>query len=367
MKIVFDHQIFGWQKYGGISRYALELAGHLSSMPKQDVSLLSPLYINDYIQNAPKSLHVIGAKVPSFASCGRVYRTVNNILAAPLYQAMKPDIVHETYYSNWSVAPKKAKKILTIYDMIHERYLNNFSKFDPLKNEKIAAVKRADHLICISQQTQKDLIELLDVNPAKTSVIHLGFSLINAKKSNLILDNTKPYLLYVGKRDGYKNYTSLLKAYAKSTLLKNEFSLVCFGGGVFSNDELNQILALGVNKENVIQVSGNDSVLADLYSNARLFVYPSLYEGFGIPPLEAMSFNCPVACSNTSSIPEVVANAATYFDPTSVDSICDALEKVVFDSKLTADLISRGQSRIKHFTWEKCAEETLAIYREVLS
>ena len=113
-------------------------------------------------------------------------------------------------------------------------------------------------------------------------------------------------------------------------------------------------------------MNGNDSVLAGLYSSARVLVYPSLYEGFGIPPLEAMSFGCPVICANTSSLPEVVGDAARLFDPTSESDLRAALEAVVFSSEYTVRLKANGLERVKMFSWEKCADETLKVYKKVL-
>ncbi len=117
----------------------------------------------------------------------------------------------------------------------------------------------------------------------------------------------------------------------------------------------------------VHHVSGDDAVLAGYYRMASAFVYPSLYEGFGIPPLEAMSFDCPVVCSGVSSIPEVVGNAGEMFDPYDPDSIRMAIERVVSDDALRQTLIARGKERLKLFSWKRCAQETLDIYRRVLS
>ena len=116
----------------------------------------------------------------------------------------------------------------------------------------------------------------------------------------------------------------------------------------------------------VRQLNGDDGVLAALYRQAAMFVYPSLYEGFGIPPLEAMSFNCPVACSNTSSVPEVVGNAAIQFDPLDIDSIANALVRLASDKALRAKLIELGKARVAKFDWEQCAKQTLDVYRALL-
>ena len=213
--------------------------------------------------------------------------------------------------------------------------------------------------------TQRDLIDIFGVAPEKTVVIHLGFSLTNKFESTVSLTESRPFLLYVGLRDRYKNFDTLLIAYSSSTFLRNTFSLVAFGGGRFSAVEVERIRALGLN-DSVRQISGDDALLAGLYRQSAAFVYPSLYEGFGIPPLEAMSYDCPVICSNTSSIPEVVGDAACLFDPTDVDAMRAAIELVVGSPKYRSDLVKRGRERIQHFSWDRTAKETVEVYRELL-
>lgn len=368
MKIAFDHQIFGWQEYGGISRYAYELAAELSTSCEQEVAIISPLYVNRYLDNAPQQLKIQGLQAPAFKRSGRVYRAINYLLARPAIERYEPDIVHETYYAAIGVAPRCAKVVLTVYDMIHERFPEYFSVASPTRREKALAVARADHVICISEQTRLDLIEFLGVSSAKISVVHLGFSLTAAPQ--LASENgasSRQYVLYVGSRTGHKNFVGLLKAYAGSQLLKDEFDLVCFGGGEFTTMERQLINELGISSGNVRQVSGDDSLLGFYYQAARAFVYPSLYEGFGIPPLEAMSFSCPVICSNTSSIPEVVGDAAVQFDPTNYEAMQKAIESVVVNDNLRKQLIQRGDERVGCFSWKRCARETLDVYRRVCS
>jgi len=368
MKIAFDHQIFGWQEYGGVSRYAYELAVGLVSTCSQEVAVISPLYVNRYLAEATSKLRIFGVQMPKLPRTGRIYRAINWFIAWPFVKYFHPDIVHETYYSSRTIAPKSAKVILTVYDMIHERFSNDFSLADPTSREKAIAVARADHVICISEQTRRDLIDLFGVNPAKTSVVYLGFTLTT--HSELLqnhIQQTRPFLLYVGNRGGYKNFEQLLQVYATSSLLKNDFDLICFGGGELTSREKTLLQKLGISKDNVRHVSGNDQLLAEHYKSARAFIYPSLYEGFGIPPLEAMSFDCPVICSNVSSIPEVVGDAGEMFDPSDSESMRMAIERVIEDSALRETLIVRGRERIKLFSWERCAQETLNVYRQVLS
>lgn len=366
MRIAFDHQIFGWQEYGGVSRYAFELAKALAYGCGQDVSIVCPLYVNQYLAEAGSRRLVSGIKVPVFPKSGRIYRAVNSLLAWPEIRRFRPDIVHETYYSARSVAPRGSTVVLTVYDMIHERFPENFSFADPTRREKEIAVARADHVICISEQTRTDLVEYLGVLPEKTSVVPLGFALTPSDAGALPhVADVRPFLLYVGSRGGYKNFVGLLQAYASSRLIKGECDLICFGGGDFSAKEREAIGKLGSVAERVRQVAGDDGLLASYYRRARAFVYPSRYEGFGIPPLEAMSLGCPVACSNVSSIPEVVGNAAELFDPADTDSIRMAIERVVSDEARRTQLIARGTQRLTMFSWQRCAEQTLDIYQRI--
>ena len=181
--------------------------------------------------------------------------------------------------------------------MIHEKYSEYLQPDDNMSYIKLQAINRADHVICISENTRKDLIELTNIPQAKTSVVHLGFSLwIYQRRGPKIIN--RPYLLFVGHRGGYKNFRRFLQAYATSKRLVQDFDVVCFGGFEFSSDELTFISSLGLTSNKVRRISGDDQVLANLYLNAAAFIYPSLYEGFGIPLLEAMSYQCPVVCSN---------------------------------------------------------------------
>jgi len=257
--------------------------------------------------------------------------------------------------------------VSTVHDMIHERFSNWFSQNDDTARRKRATVSRASHVICISENTRRDLIELYAVDPNKVSVVYLGYEMLDAGVDSggvsLALSKFAPYILYVGDRGGYKNCEALLRAYAGSAWLRENFRVVCFGGGLFRADELELIRELSIKPGRIEQVSGGDDVLAGYYRNAAAFVYPSLYEGFGIPPLEAMALGCPVICSNTSSIPEVVGDAGESFDPGQVESIRASIENVLQSSERRAELIRKGSRKCAEYSWDRCASETLKIYR----
>lgn len=362
MRIAFDYQVFGLQRHGGISRYFFEVARQLAREPDVQASVLAPLYINAYLGAAQTPLRVVGRQAPSWPRTGRLAGYANRLLFPPLVRRSKPDIVHETYYSRRRTSPSGPKVVLTVLDMIHERFPESFSRRDITFGAKAPAVARADHVICISHHTRKDLIELFGTDPAKISVVHLGFSLTCDAPVGLA-PRPRPYLLYVGARGGYKNFSGLLAAYAGSAELRREFDLVAFGGSPFTADESAEISRLGLADGKVVQVGGDDTLLAAFYRHASLFVYPSLYEGFGIPPLEAMSFDCPVVSHHASSIPEVVGDAAVLTDCGDQEALREAMEQVLNDTGRRAELVARGRQRLTHFSWERCAAETLAVYR----
>jgi glycosyltransferase involved in cell wall biosynthesis len=141
--------------------------------------------------------------------------------------------------------------------------------------------------------------------------------------------------------------------------------LVLFGGGKITNDEIKKILDLNLDPKNIIQLNGDDNLLKTLYQNSEFFIYPSKYEGFGIPILESFSQHCPVLCSNTSSFPEVAGNAAIYFDPNDYSSISECIDKIISSKKIKDYYIKKGLDRLKLFSWKKCAAETKNIYNNL--
>jgi glycosyltransferase involved in cell wall biosynthesis len=364
MKVVFDHQIFSAQEYGGISRYFCELAKRLQGFPDMNVSVLAPFSINRHVlEPAFESIRPFGWHLPHKKGVVKIARALNKPISRSLLSIRPPDIVHETYYSAESLASQKSKVVITVYDMIHEKMSQFFPQEDATSRLKEAAVRRADQIICISENTRKDLLERIDLNPEKVSVVHLGYTVRAPKASEVQPLMDSPYVLFVGQRDGYKNFSGLLKAVSGSKRLQKDFRILCFGGGGLTSAEKELMRSLSLDERQVVQVSGDDERLAAAYRNAAAFIYPSLYEGFGIPPLEAMSFECPVACSSTSSLPEVAGPAAEYFDPTQEEDVASALERVLYSDGRQAELKEQGHQRIKSFSWDTCASKTREIYQ----
>lgn len=360
--IAYDHQVFGWQRYGGISRYIYELAKRVAHAEDFSASVIAPLYVNQYLKQG--GIDIKGIRLPPVRRLERVLTRANRYLAVPLLKIANPDIVHETYYQRISSAPRGCPTVVTVHDMIHEKYSEYF-KGDDTTEIKLAAVNRADRIICVSEQTRHDLIELLHPDPRKITTIHLGLTLSNTR-SPISPAPKRPFFLYVGARVGYKNFETLLNAFATSRNLANEYDLVAFGGNSLSRQERDSIRRKGLEPARVRHLSGDDRLLGAYYRAATAFIFPSLYEGFGIPPLEAMGYGCPVLCSNTSSIPEVVGEAGVYFDPRDVDALRDAMERLASSAVLRSDLIARGHRRANAFSWQRCAEKSLDVYRDLL-
>lgn len=332
-----------------------------------EARVFAPLHINRYLETLKGDLSV-GFSLPrSHPKLFRFIRQVNNILARHAIKRFKPDIIHETYYTKVDFCPKQARRVLTVHDLIHERFPELFDNSLGTTRPKSMAAHRADHVICISESTRRDLVEFLGVPEEKTSVVYHGVDaqLLQTFKP-FQLFRPRPFFLYVGARDGYKNFEGMLRAFACSERLRREFDLLCFGGGPLKSNELELMSAVGMRPDQVLQIAGDDDILAALYHQATAFIYPSLHEGFGIPPLEAMCVGCPVVCSNSSSLPEVVGEAAETFDPLDGEAMQAAMERVVFSSSRRSALIAAGRVRSSMFTWEKCAQETEAVYRQLM-
>lgn len=365
MRVLYSHHIFLSQQYGGISRYFVEVASRLAAQRLCDVTVLAPVHVNAHLAHAAPA-PVLGARFPAGAAYRRLAWAANEAALRTWLRAGRADLLHLTYYPVRPPRRGRQPIVATVYDMIHERLPQYFPASDRTHDHKGAAVRAADHVICISARTRDDLVECFPEVADRCSVIHLGHTL-QATPAPGPLPVSRPYVLYVGLRGGYKNFARLALAFSSSSLPRLGFDLVCFGGGAFTTDELTQLRAAGVDTSRLRQVGGGDDALARLYASAEAFAYPSLYEGFGIPPLEAMSLGCPVVCADSGSLPEIVGAAAERFDPMRVDAIQCALERVVTSPSRAAALRVAGQERAARFSWDACAVATAAVYSRVLS
>lgn len=359
MRVHYDHQIFSLQAYGGISRYFARLAQELWIQGHQ-VEVRALRHQNCYLRDAPPAMVRGHYQEYRPLKATKAFSLVNQLATA--VAVPEGDIWHETFYPLFPVAAKAAR-VTTVHDMIHEIYPADFPWTDATARFKRKAVARADHVICVSANTRKDLIERYGVASDKISVIHLGVDIPNKPLPSRPAPGGRPYLLYVGMRVGYKNYGRFLAAFSASPSLMRDFDIVAFGGGKPSAAELELQRTLGFKQTQVRYLAGADSLLRQTYEGAQAFVYPSLYEGFGIPPLEAMACGCPVLSSNRSSLPEVLGEAAEYFDPEDIESQRAALERVAYADERADELRKLGWARLARYSWQRCARETLQAYQ----
>jgi len=243
----------------------------------------------------------------------------------------------------------------------------------------IRYIKRASHIIAVSQNTKSDLVKYLNIPEKKISVIYNGvdhnifrpYQPYDMRPHHIRLRTLrhKPYILYVGSERRRKNLGRLFEAFAR---LKGEFSrlkLVKIGGPGrsehFRSDMLKTVSALGITEDVIFVDHISEVDLAYHYSSAALLAYPSLYEGFGFPPLEAMACGCPVVTSNTSSLPEVVGKAGIMVNPYDTRNLVQAMRQVLTDNELRDNMVRKGLEQARQFSWEKTAKLTLQVYNKL--
>ncbi len=361
MKVATDFQIFGVQQYGGISKYHMRLAEELSKS-SVDCRIFAPFHKNEYLKNDTNDL-VSGFFTPRLLNLSpSLVKIFNQIISQSVIPLWHPDVLHMSYYPTIDLKGS-AQKVITVHDMIHEKFPNYFPNGRRLSTLKRKAIGLADHIITISENTKKDLMDIFGTSAEKISVVYHGYDDIESRKPDFVIN--QPFILFVGNRSGYKNFDLLIEAVSQSTLLK-DFFVLAFGGRPFSRPEMEIIKAKGLDKR-VFQLGGNDEVLSHLYQKAESFVYPSEYEGFGIPLLESMSKSCPVIASDSSCFPEIGGNACEYFEKNNIDSLMVSLEKVCLDSEFKKSLVMKGTQRVNNFSWAKCAMETKLVYESLNS
>lgn len=364
--ILYDFQVFAAQKYGGVSRIFYELIKHLADEDKVRLNLFLGFYMNEYplrdFKN--KAADYFGVKIPCRPRLCELVKPFNRMLFNVL--SVKPvDIYHPTGFSSEIQKWKKSPVVLTVFDMIPELFPRHFPDIRARRENKRKCVERADRVIAISHNTSRDLQNYFYIPANKIKVIYLGvLSEYGEQKRIDPFIHKKPFILYVGTRkQWYKNFDGLLRAFAASERVRNEFDLVCFGGPSFTADECGAMSRLNV-RDNVCHLAGDDRQLLRLYRGATAMIYPSHYEGFGLPPLEAMACGCPVLSSTAPPMPEILGNSAMYFDP-NPEAISACLESVLFQQSLLAQLTEKGRVQAQKYSWSKMAEETMDVYQEL--
>lgn len=366
MRICFDHQIFSTQNYGGISRYFAEMLKDFHADPAMEVSL--PLWLSDnhYIERQPFARHrgVLGGR--KFKGRLRVLERINRMASGIALRRGRYDIFHPTYYHPYFLDRLGSRPfVLTVYDMIHEIFPDLYPASDPIREYKRALIPRAARILAISEHTKRDILRFFDVPPERIVVTHLANSLrVPPPGEAPPADLPSRYLLFVGNRGAYKNFSALARAVAPLMEKDRDLHILCTGGGPFGTAEQAEFASLGI-AHRVLLRSADDRALFHLYRNARVHVFPSRYEGFGIPVLESFAASCPMALSRSSSLPEIAGDAARYFDPDDPDSIREAVDVLLRDEEARRDLVAKGHARLGQFTWSETARQTKAVYRSL--
>lgn len=374
MQVFFDEHIFHKQTKGGISRYICDLAISLAQTKKIKVILFAGWCKNAFLRELPQHshLHLIykkrndDLKINSFVkSLSSFWRRIEFRRAI----AQDPEtIYHPTYFEIDNFINKKSRAtVVTFYDMIAERFRKDRQKRHRLLKQ--SAAQKADRIIAISESTRKDLEHFYPFTPIKTHVVYLGSDLKGTphqhqSDNSLTRLTREKYFLMIGERRGYKNGLAALKAFAiLSKTTPNIHLILCGGNTKIAADE-RSLIERNMITDRVHHLTADDTALVTLIRNAIAFIYPSHYEGFGLPVLEAMQHGCPVITTRLSSLPEVAGEAAIYVDPDSPDSIAYAMEYLIDQPKEREAYIQRGHRQARQFSTDKMAEEMLTIYRD---
>ena len=356
-----DEQIFAIQPYGGISRLFAELTRQYLTDPTLGVDLdpLQAPIVNRYILDDPvltSALQVRGAR--------------NQWTALAWYfshlERRRADVVHTTFYLPHGLSSARAtKRVVTVYDMIPERLPDTRRRLD-LLTLKRRYIESADHVICISQSTKDDLLELYGPEKAPTTVVHLGVDERFSPDARQIDGFPEKYVLFVGHRGQYKDAKTLMRSFSAIARDFPDHTLVFAGGGSFSREErvLLQSLAIATR---TVQIDLPDEAMPGAYAHATAFAFPSRFEGFGLPVLEAMSCGTPTVLARGSSLPEVGGSAARYFTPGDYQGLAEQLALILTDPQEAARMATSGIEHARVFSWNRTAQQTADVYRQVLS
>lgn len=367
MTVLYDHQAFTGARYGGVARYFYDLMMSLRQR-EVDAQLSVLLSNNVYLLNSPhvqvQSYRYFLGYMPTSMLMSQVNRRWSSLqLVRGQFDVFHPTFFHD-YFLNFL---GKKPFVLTYHDVIKENFGDQLGHLDNgSKTQKQRLLDRAAAVIAVSENTRQDLLNTFRIKPEKITVVHHATTFGRLSVPHAVhVQTPEDYLLYVGTRNDYKNFGPFLRALAPLFRQYPHVQLICAGGGAFNESETQLINGLNLSGR-VMHYPIDDFVLYRLYERAIAFVYPSLYEGFGIPILEAFSVGCPVVLSQASSFPEVAQDAGLYFDPQSESSIRQSVERVILDVTLRQSLRQRGYQRQRAFSPEQVAQQTLAVYQRVV-
>lgn len=351
----------------GIGVYAYELAKRLKS--GDGLEFVGNLF--NFLGRNNNSVSLQGITMP-VRECRLfpygVYRRIWNLVPIQ-YQNMFPDRSDLSIFFNYIVPPQIGGKVITtIHDMTYIRYPETVDKRNLRRLERGMrySVERSDQLITVSEFSKREIVELLGVDEKRVSIVHNAPSIGNGQSG--AREIMEPYILYVGSIEPRKNLARLIRAFDR---LKHEqgipHKLIFAGGSGWNNEDIYRSADMAQHREDIAFIGYVDALRKNsLYKYADAFVFPSLYEGFGIPPLEAMSFGCPVVTSTAASLPEVVGDAAELVDHMDEMSIAEGIWKVISDQRYSNSLRQRGFEQVQKYTWSASAKALTGICKSVL-
>ncbi|MBE8723931.1 glycosyltransferase family 4 protein [Flavobacterium hungaricum] len=373
MKIILDSQAFNYQKYGGVSRYYTEIFSELQK--NKSVAIDTPWFFTKNIYYKESTLFSKKQKQKTFwlglldnlgISIRKKSQKLNFSETKNRVLENNFDVFVPTYFDPYFLDFIGQKPfVLTVYDMIHELFPGYFSDAEKMKENKLLLIEKATRIIAVSQNTKKDILQLYPhIDASKIDVIYHGTSITVEEDKNINLPSN--YILYIGSRAQYKNFDFLLQA-VKELLKENpDLYLVCAGGGEFSKQEKEHLKSLALENQ-IIQKDFEENQLGQFYKKAKCFVFPSLYEGFGIPVLESMACGCPVVLGNHSSFPEVAENAGVYFKIDDNQDLKNKIESLLKNDILREEFAQKGLEQVKKFTWENASKQCLDVYKKAVS
>lgn len=346
MNIVFDNIVYSWQRFGGISVVWTNLLTRIVNRG-DDITILEDDRVMNNISRSSITLpkEMIRNVSSSFFA---IRRYIN-----PRVQLEKPFVFHSSYFRT-SDNPN-AINVTTVHDFTYELFVKNPIKRWIHTSKKNASIRKSDAVVCISENTKRDLLRFVpDVDPQKVHVIYNGVDTVFRQLENV---KKKDFALFVGRRDAYKNFTSIIKPLADCGV-----PLVIVGSPL-SNDEMALLEETKISYE-YLGVVDNEK-LNLLYNEALCLLFPSLYEGFGLPVVEAQMAGCPVIAFDASSIPEVISSEECLLRDFSYEEIAAKIQ-LVSDEHSRKALVEKGLANAKNFTWDRVADQYYKLYQSLL-
>lgn len=362
-RVIYDHTASSVFRFGGVARYFAKLISQARQSERVDVMTPYRFIMNEHMLDEEPDQFRSFLRGRSFRGKGRILGTMNRLQVRRELRGGRFDLLHPTSYDPWFLPDLGAKPyVLTVYDLIHEIYPEIFTPGQLAIEDKRHLLPHAARFLTISDSTKADLVRLYGVPADRVVTVHLGGDhvLENASEPPPLPDR---YVLYIGTRAGYKNFDRMASVLGPIMAARPDLHLVCIGGRPLSQQELVPFVDM---PQRVHHISVTDSQLRAVYSRAEMLIFPSTYEGFGLPLVEAFFSGCPVTCGNRTSLPEVAADAAVYFDPENSGEMEDAITRLLDDADLRKRMRHLGDLRAKDFTWRKTAEQTMDVYAQTV-